>query len=88
MAAEIALGEAGWLVPGRFRWARAMAWLCALAIICIIAFNLAADASLWLSAVIRCTKQSRNEIGALSSSSFDGSARVEGALSKTFQGDH
>jgi uncharacterized protein len=52
MAAEIALGEAGWLVPGRFRWARALAWLCALAVICIVAFNLAADASLWLSAAV------------------------------------
>jgi hypothetical protein len=50
VAAEIALGEAGWLGPGRLRWARALAWLCALGMICIIAFNLAADASLWLSA--------------------------------------
>jgi|CXWL01.1.fsa_nt_gi membrane protease YdiL (CAAX protease family) len=52
MAAEIALGQAGWLAPGRLRWARALVWLCALAVLCILAFNLAADASLRLSALV------------------------------------
>lgn len=52
MAVEIALGQAGWLAPGRFRWARALAWLCVLAVLCILAFNIAADASLRLSAMV------------------------------------
>ncbi len=52
MAAEIALGQAGWLAPGRFRGARALAWLCVLAVLCIGAFNIAADASLRLSAMV------------------------------------
>ncbi|MBT9446750.1 MAG: CPBP family intramembrane metalloprotease [Hyphomonadaceae bacterium] len=48
----MALGQAGWLAPGRLRWARALAWLCVLAVLCILAFNLAADASLRLSAMV------------------------------------
>jgi membrane protease YdiL (CAAX protease family) len=52
MAADIALGEAGLLVPGRWRWARALAWLCVLAVLCVAAFNIAADASLRLSAMV------------------------------------
>lgn len=52
MLQEVELGEAGWLRPGKFRWIRALVWLCALSAICILAFNLAADASLHVSALI------------------------------------
>jgi membrane protease YdiL (CAAX protease family) len=52
MATEIALGYKGWLAPGRFRWAKSLAWLCLLAVMCILAFNVMADASLRLSALI------------------------------------
>ena len=52
MATDIELGQAGWLVPGRLRRLRALVWLCVLAVLCIAAFNLAADASLRLSAMI------------------------------------
>jgi uncharacterized protein len=52
MVAEITLGHEGWLAPGRFRWAKAVAWLFMLAILCIAAFNVSADASLWFSAVV------------------------------------
>ena len=52
MATQIMLGNGGWLAPGRFRWAKALAWLCVLAVLCIVAFNVAADASLRLSALI------------------------------------
>lgn len=52
MAAEIALGNEGWLAPGRFRWAKALVWLCVLAVLCILAFNVAADGSLRLSAML------------------------------------
>lgn len=52
MAADIALGNRGWLAPGRLRWAKALAWLAVLAVLCIIAFNVTADASLRLSALI------------------------------------
>jgi membrane protease YdiL (CAAX protease family) len=52
MAADIELGHAGWLAPGRFRWAKALAWLCLLIVLCILAFNVAADASLRLSALL------------------------------------
>ena len=52
MATEIALGRAGLLKPGRFRWARALAWLVVLAVLCILAFNVAADSSLRVSALL------------------------------------
>ena len=52
MAAEIILGDRGWLAPARFRWAKALAWLCVLTVVCILAFNLAADASLRLAALV------------------------------------
>ncbi len=52
MASEIALGQEGWLVPGRFRSAKALVWLCLLAVLCILAFNVAADASLRVSALV------------------------------------
>lgn len=52
MATQIMLGNEGWLAPGRFRWVKALAWLCVLAVLCIVAFNVAADASLRLSALI------------------------------------
>src|SRR5690349_5077675 len=51
MPSEIALGEAGWLAPGRLRWVRALAWLCVLGVLCILAFNVAADAALRLCAM-------------------------------------
>lgn len=50
MAAQIILGDAGWLAPGRLRPVRALAWLCVLAALCILAFNIAADGSLQLFA--------------------------------------
>jgi uncharacterized protein len=52
MATELALGQAGILNPGPLRWVRAIAWLFALAIVCILAMNLAADASLRVAALI------------------------------------
>jgi uncharacterized protein len=51
MANEIVLGQAGWLAAGRLRWARALAWLCVLTVLCILAFNVAADTSLRISAM-------------------------------------
>lgn len=51
MASPIALGHAGWLRPGPYRWARAVGWLCLLTILCVAAFNVAADASLRLAAL-------------------------------------
>ncbi len=51
MATEIILGNKGWLAPGRFRGAKALAWLSVLSVLCIVAFNFAADASLRLSAL-------------------------------------
>ena len=45
MASELALGHAGVLKPGPLRWLRALAWLFALAIVCILAMNLAAEAA-------------------------------------------
>ena len=52
MATDIILGNAGVVAPGRFRRVRALAWMCALAIICVASFNLAADATLHLAAAI------------------------------------
>jgi membrane protease YdiL (CAAX protease family) len=46
------LGDAGLLRPGPLRWLRTLAWLCVLTVLCILAFNIAADASLHLSALI------------------------------------
>ncbi|WP_339749256.1 type II CAAX endopeptidase family protein [uncultured Maricaulis sp.] len=51
MVVNIALGQAGWLVPGRWRWARALVWLVVLAVLCIMAFNVSADATLRLFAM-------------------------------------
>lgn len=48
---ELALGDAGILKPGPLRWLRSLAWLFVLAIACILAFNLAADASLRVAAL-------------------------------------
>lgn len=50
--ADIVLGDARFLKAGPFRWLRALAWLLALAVLCILAFNVAADASLRVSALI------------------------------------
>jgi membrane protease YdiL (CAAX protease family) len=52
MATEIVLGDAGLLKPGPLRWLRALAWLCALTVLCVLAFNVAADSSLRISALI------------------------------------
>jgi len=52
MATEIALGQAGLLKAGPFRWARALAWLVVLAVLCILTFNVAADSSLRVSALL------------------------------------
>jgi membrane protease YdiL (CAAX protease family) len=52
MAAKIALGQAGWLAPGRLRWLRALAWLCVLGVLCVLAFNVSADSSLRFSAMV------------------------------------
>lgn len=51
MATEMILGHAGLLAAGRWRWAKALAWLCVLALLCIMTFNVAADAGLRLSAL-------------------------------------
>jgi len=48
MSAKIVLGHAGWLGLGKWRWARALLWLIGLAVLCILTFNLAADATLRL----------------------------------------
>ncbi len=50
MANEIDIGRAGFLKAGKLRWVRALAWLFALAVLSVLAFNLAADASLRASA--------------------------------------
>ena len=52
MAADIVLGNSGVLAPGRYRWARALGWMCILAILCVLSFNLAADAILHLAAAM------------------------------------
>ncbi len=49
---EIALGEAGLLKPGPLRWARALAWLFALAVVCILTINLAAEATMRAAALV------------------------------------
>ncbi|MES2001439.1 MAG: CPBP family intramembrane glutamic endopeptidase [Pseudomonadota bacterium] len=52
MASNILLGSSAWLAPGRYRWLRAILWLLLLAALCIAAFNVTADASLWLAAIL------------------------------------
>jgi membrane protease YdiL (CAAX protease family) len=51
MATDIILGNAGWLAPGRLRWLKALSWMLVLAVLCILAFNVAADVTLRLSAM-------------------------------------
>lgn len=51
MAALVELGAERWLKPGRTRWLRALAWLAALAVLCVLTFNVAADATLRLAAM-------------------------------------
>lgn len=41
----VELGNDGWLRPGRLRWVRALALMVALAVLCVLTFNLAADAT-------------------------------------------
>ena len=52
MAALVELGSERWLKPGRYRWLRALAFLAVLAVACILAFNLAADATLRLATML------------------------------------
>lgn len=52
MATEIRLGDAGILKAGPLRWARALAWLAVLAVLCVLTFNLTADACLRVLAMI------------------------------------
>ena len=52
MAADIVLGNSGVLAPGRYRLARALGWMCILAILCVLSFNLAADAVLRVAAAM------------------------------------
>lgn len=52
MATQIALGEAGLLKPGKLRWLRALAWLALLTVLCILTFNVAADTTLRVSALM------------------------------------
>lgn len=52
MAANIMLGNAGLLAPGRVRWARALGWMCVLAVLCVLSFNFAADAMLRIAGMI------------------------------------
>jgi uncharacterized protein len=52
MADRIYLGDAGWLRPTKWRWVRALFWMVALAVLTILAFNLAADAMFRLAAVL------------------------------------
>ncbi len=52
MADPILLGNAGWLAPSRWRWAKALLWLGALAILTILAFNLVADVTFRIMALL------------------------------------
>lgn len=42
------IGSTGLLAPGKLRWLRAIGWMVALAIMCVIGFNAVANACLWL----------------------------------------
>lgn len=46
MTGQVVLGDAGLLSPGRWRWARALASMLLLAVLCIFTFNFIAEASL------------------------------------------
>lgn len=46
----VVIGSAGVLAPGKTRWLRALAWLAALCVATVAAFNLVAKAALWLLA--------------------------------------
>jgi membrane protease YdiL (CAAX protease family) len=52
MANGVVLGDAGILKEGKLRWLRALLWLAALAVLSILVFNLSADGSLRLSALL------------------------------------
>jgi uncharacterized protein len=52
MANTVVLGDAGILKEGKLRWARALLWLAVLAVLSILVFNLSADGSLRLSAIL------------------------------------
>lgn len=44
----VVIGSVGVLAPGKWRWARALAWLAALCVAVVVAFNAVARAALWL----------------------------------------
>lgn len=44
----VAIGSAGVLAPGKWRWLRALAWLAALCVATVAIFNLVAKAAMWL----------------------------------------
>lgn len=50
MTVVVDLGNDGWLKPGRLRWVRALVLMAVLAVLCVLTFNLAADATLRLAA--------------------------------------
>jgi hypothetical protein len=52
MTALVELGTAGWLKPGRYRWLRALVFMIALAVLCVLAFNVAADTTLQFAAFV------------------------------------
>ncbi len=46
MTVIVELGNSGFLEPGRFRWLRALTFMVILAVLCVLTFNLTADATL------------------------------------------
>ncbi len=52
MSEKVVLGHAGWLAPGKLRWARALIWLIGLAVVCIAVFNVSADSILRLGGMV------------------------------------
>jgi membrane protease YdiL (CAAX protease family) len=46
----VVIGSAGVLAPGKWRWLRALAWLAALTVAIVLAYNAVAKATLWIFA--------------------------------------
>ena len=44
----VAIGSAGVLAPGKWRWLRALGWMAALCVGIVIGYNAVAKAVLWL----------------------------------------